>query len=499
MTTLIQILKTKTEARGLKDSSINTYTKNFQKFLNEINFKLNTIEDINSKLDKIVQFLGTMTTSRRKNIINPLLILLSESKKVPIQKYVNTYDVLNDMLKNEIKAYEKQIDNHEYTERQLTKFNQPDTISEFDNLLKITDKAVSDFFDRYQSVDDIIKKNVNFQPLVIVALYSYLPPRRSEYADAEIIGLDTFKRLTGAVLDNSVFLVHRNNEPLFFSYGGNVVKSPTKTNVQVNIDDAKLKKLLTYVLKSNNGKYLFTDNQNKKINSNYFGKLVARSFKKYHKTPISINDLRKIYISRNYDKEVKYVDIEADAQAMNHSVNTAMKVYSKKPIQKQEPKAPKKKPTSFKINKLDGSIQYQKVGEPIQAPKKKPTSFKINKLDGSIQYQKVGEQKAPKKKPTSFKINKLDGGIEYQKVGEPIQAPKKMTAQEKKKSINDYKNAVIQCDTCKTPIVRKNMARHRRTKTHLDKLKDTMKQKTKKVVFKKPAKKRNIKMTIDEV
>ena len=441
MTTLIQILKTKTEARGLKDSSINTYTKNFQKFLNEINFKLNTIEDISSKLDKIVQFLGTMTTSRRKNIINPLLILLSESKKVPIQKYVNTYDVLNDMLKTEIKAYEKQIDNHEYTERQLTKFNQPDTISEFDNLLKITDKAVLDFFDRYQSVDDIIKKNVNFQPLVIVALYSYLPPRRSEYADAEIIGLDTFKRLTGAVLDNSVFLVHRNNEPLFFNYGLNMVKSPTKTNVQVNIDDAKLKKLLTYVLKSNNGKYLFTDNQNKKINSNYFGKLVARSFKKYHKTPISINDLRKIYISRNYDKEVKYVDIEADAQAMNHSVNTAMKVYSKKPIQKQEPKA-RKQP-------------------------KLPKSFKIKKPDGSVEYRKVGEQKEPKK----------------------------MTAQEKKKAINDYKNAVIQCDTCKTPIVRKNMARHRRTKTHLDK----MKQKTKKVVFKKPAKKRNINMTIDDV
>ena len=74
-----------------------------------------------------------------------------------------------------------------------------------------------------------------------------------------------------------------------------------------------------------------------------------------------------------------------------------------------------------------------------------------------------------------------------------------MTALEKKKSINDYKNAVIQCDTCKTPIVRKNMARHRRTKIHLDKLKDTMKQKSKKVVFKKPVKKRNIKMTINEV
>ena len=480
MTSLIQILKTKTEARGLKDSSINTYTKNFQKFLNEINFKLNTIEDINSKLDKIVQYLGTMTTSRRKNIINPLLILLSESKKVPIQKYVNTYDVLNEMLKTEIKAYEKQIDNHEYTERQLEKFNQPNTISEFDNLLKITDKAVSDFFDRYPTVDDIIKKNVNFQPLVIVALYSYLPPRRSEYADAEIIGLDTFKRLTGAVLDNSVFIIHRNNEPLFFSYGGNVVKSPTKINVQVNIDDVKLKKLLTYLLKSNNGKYLFTDNQNKKINSNYFGKLVARSFKKYHKTPISINDLRKIYISRNYDKEVKYVDIEADAQAMNHSVNTAMKVYSKKPIQKQEPKA-RKKPTSFKINRQDGSVEYQKVGEPIQ--KQEPKA---------------------RKKPTSFKINRQDGSVEYQKVGEPIQKqepkqPKKMTALEKKKAINDYKNEVIQCDTCKTPIVRKNMARHRRTKTHLDKLKDTMKQKTKKVVFKKPVKKRNIRMTISEV
>jgi hypothetical protein len=498
MTTLIQILISKTEARGLKDSSINTYTKNFQKFLNEINFKLNTIEDINYKLDKIVQFLGTMTTSRRKNIINPLLILLSESKKVPIQKYVNTYDILNDMLKNEIKAYEKQIDNHEYTERQLEKFNQPNTISEFDNLLKITDKAVSDFFDRYPTVDDIIKKNVNFQLLVIVALYSYLPPRRSEYADAEIIGLDTFKRLTGAVLDNSVFLVHRNNEPLFFSYGGNVVKSPTKINVQVNIDGV-LKKLLTYVLKSNSGKYLFTDNQNKKINSNYFGELVARSFKKYHKTPISINDLRKIYISRNYDKEVKYTDIQADAQAMNHSVNTAMKVYSKKPIQKQEQKQPKKKPTSFKINKLDGSVEYRKVGEEPKQPKKKPTSFKINKLDGSVQYQKVGEQKQPKKKkPTSFKINKLDGSIEYQKVGE--QKPPKMTAEEKKKAINDYKNTVIDCDTCKTPIVRKNMARHRRTKTHLDKLKDTMKQKSKKVVFKKkPAKKRNIKMTIDDV
>ena len=469
MTTLIQILRSKTEARGLKDSSINTYTKNFQKFLNEINFKLNTIEDINSKLDKIVQFLGTMTTARRKNIINPLLILLSESKKVPIQKYVNTYDVLNEMLKNEIKAYEKQIDNHEYTERQLTKFNQPNTISEFDNLLKITDKAVSDFFDRYPNVDDIIKKNVNFQPLVIVALYSYLPPRRSEYADAEIIGLDTFKRLTGDVLDNSVFLVHRNNEPLFFSYGGNVVKSPTKINVQVNIDDAKLKKLLTYLLKSNNEKYLFTDNQNKKINSNYFGKLVARSFKKYHKTPISINDLRKIYISRNYDKEVKYVDIESDAQAMNHSVNTAMKVYSKKPIQKQEPKQPKL-PKSFKIKKPDGSFEIIKV-EPKQP--KLPKSFKIKKPDGSFEIIKV-EPKQPKKQE---------------------QKQPKMTAQEKKKAINDYKNAVIQCDTCKTPIVRKNMARHRRTKTHLDK----MKQKTKKVVFKKPAKKRNINMTIDDV
>ena len=67
MTTIIQILKSKTEARQLKESSINTYTKKFQKFLNEIDFKLNSIDDINSKLDKIVQYLGTMTTSRRKN------------------------------------------------------------------------------------------------------------------------------------------------------------------------------------------------------------------------------------------------------------------------------------------------------------------------------------------------------------------------------------------------------------------------------------------------
>ena len=77
------------------------------------------------------------------------------------------------------------------------------------------------------------------------------------------------------------------------------------------------------------------DKFGKPINNNYFGKLLTRTFEKYHKKALNVVLLRKIYLMKYSDLQNDYGVKEAleDARMMNHSIITQQQVYVKnKPI-----------------------------------------------------------------------------------------------------------------------------------------------------------------------
>jgi len=334
MSSLNDILIEKVNARGLKPASLKTYKNNLKNFLIHVNIELNSLEDINSNIEKIVEYLNSIeSTSVKKNYVNPLILLLSLGKGVPDPKYKESYDKLFNILDIELRKYRQTLEKKQLTEKQDKIF------LEYDEIVNITTQKINDFLVKYPNIKSYVAdKSITpdeAKQLVIVALYSYLPPRRTIYAQTQVITLPKYSKLTEEELDNNIYLVHKGKIAKFFHYGREVVKSRTLVNEIVEIKNKYLIKILEYYLKKTKSKLLFPDRFGKPIDNNYFGKLLTRVFQKYHKKALNVVLLRKIYLMKYSDLQNDYSIKEAleDARMMNHSIITQQQVYVKnKPI-----------------------------------------------------------------------------------------------------------------------------------------------------------------------
>ena len=337
MSDLMNLLIEKINARGLKPASLKTYTNNFKNFKLKVGIPLNNLHDINSNIDGIIEYLESIkSTSVKKNYVNPLIMLLSLGKGVSIPEYKNAYDKLYDILNKEMEIYNKVLLEKKLTEKQDKMY------LSYDDIVKTTNNSLDEFFNKYPDFKDYIKNDKNndeARDLLIVSLYSYLPPRRSIYANAILITMGKYSKLSETDLDNNVYLIHKAKVGKFFHYGRNIVKSRTLVNELVDIKNKNLIKILFYYLKKHKSKTkkLFIDKHDAPINNNYFGKLITMAFEKYHKKALNVVLLRKTYLMKYSELDNDYSIKEAieDARLMNHSVKTQQEVYVKnKPEEK---------------------------------------------------------------------------------------------------------------------------------------------------------------------
>ena len=332
-----RIENTLREKRHLKEASIRAYKSHFKRLavfiadIEEKEIKYIKAVKVNEHLPKILEWISTMNHSARVSMYSTILVIFSpRAKRSPMKKYRENYDRVNDILKQTNAKYNEEKQSQNKTEK------------EDKNWIEWTD--IIDFADQFQKttlaklkLQDGPQNNWDFselQRVVILALYTKLPPRRLDYAGMEVIDAKKYKGLK--MLDNNIrkhnYLIVKSKTVMFFSYGSEVNKSKLSANedcVEVAIP-RDLAKLLAYWLAYNHTGYLLINAKDAPMTKGGLGKQLSIIFKRQFDKSVGVSLLRKIFLSYAFKDDSSYNAKKLLAQQMNHSVSTQMIHYVKR-------------------------------------------------------------------------------------------------------------------------------------------------------------------------
>jgi len=301
------------ERKPIKDITIKNYSQSFNKFMKSLNkSNIYLITNSNDVIEFIKKKYPNIGTS--KTIISSILYELKKDiyKNMNILDAVNNYkSTVNDIAILVNKKYE-------------TKEKSQKEIDNWDNWNNI----VSIFNNKYNEIKDILNKPVllnyemfnKVQTVVILSLYIYIPPRRSEYINIKLKNYD---------INNDNYIIQNNKIVLN--------KFKTSDTNDTHIINLKLNKTLNKILNEyiklrdfNNFKsdFLFVSEKDTIMDHSQLAKRLNKLFNK----KISISMLRKIYLNDVINKDnVKFIEkVIKIADDMGTSVNAVNLAYIKK-------------------------------------------------------------------------------------------------------------------------------------------------------------------------
>lgn len=301
------------ERKPIKDITIKNYSQSFNKFMKSLNkSNIYLITNSNDVIEFIKKKYPNIGTS--KTIISSILYELKKDiyKNMNILDAVNNYKLtVNDIAILVNKKYE-------------TKEKSQKEIDNWDNWNNI----VSIFNNKYNEIKDILNKPVllnyemfnKVQTVVILSLYIYIPPRRSEYINIKLKNYD---------INNDNYIIQNNKIVLN--------KFKTSDTNDTHIINLKLNKTLNKILNEyiklrdfNNFKsdFLFVSEKDTIMDHSQLAKRLNKLFNK----KISISMLRKIYLNDVINKDnVKFIEkVIKIADDMGTSVNAVNLAYIKK-------------------------------------------------------------------------------------------------------------------------------------------------------------------------
>jgi hypothetical protein len=184
---------------------------------------------------------------------------------------------------------------------------QTDRFLDYEELKKATDKMPS-------SLDKLI-----------LALYTYQPPLRSDYNSIKIIN-GKYDELNFSNSQNYYTL--KDN-----TFHINEFKTSDKYGTIKNKAPIKLKNLIVKSLTDEPRDYLIYNQKKQTINepitANYLGHEIQRITEKLFNKPISINDIRHSFINKYNVDNTDIKTVLNNAKNMGHSIITANMVYKK--------------------------------------------------------------------------------------------------------------------------------------------------------------------------
>ena len=320
------LIKTIQDNRGVKHTTLKMYKTNLETLANVVTGKDYENSDFLVKdLDKVMEFLKTKSNSVKKKLIASSMVALSpERKGEPIERNKSAYEKYKKLLNSENTIYLDSVRDNKKSERDKKNWT---TMSE---IIKIRDgllrqiKAKGYNFKKSKGVDS--KKDFFLiQDYLIACLYTYLPPRRLDYANMNNTTKTIYDNLTEKDKNDNNYLVNINKSNKFLSFGKNAVKSETDDDVIIQLPK-KMNDLINFWTTINLKDNLLTSRTGEKLTKNALSKQITDIFKKTGKN-ISVVMLRKIYLSE------KYADVneekKKDSEAMNHSVSVANTFYVK--------------------------------------------------------------------------------------------------------------------------------------------------------------------------
>lgn len=320
-------LKKGFEIRKIRDSSARMYVSYLNRVSEDINGTPYNSNEFLKDFDKVKLFLSKLSNSIQKNMVSAILVAITKSKLVPVEGFVETYELYNRYLKGLYTATEK-VEN----QKNIRECN---NWLEWDDIIKITDikrkiiKSVG-----LNSTSKSAITSVNFELLqqyVILSLYTMLPPKRLEYGDMEIINEIEFNKLSDKEKEKTSYLVIYSKVKKYFAFGIDRLKSHNNIDIFEKIEIPKdLNKVLNVWLNYNKSKYLLLNEHGNMLTRNGLTRQLLKIFEPYGKS-ISSQMLRKVYLSEMnkdmFERQAKEVEL---CRKMNHSRKIAETHYIKR-------------------------------------------------------------------------------------------------------------------------------------------------------------------------
>jgi len=288
--------------REIKDSSLKVYLANVRKLnggktITNLKFLRKTETTLNKIADLKIP-------TQRNYLTSILVILTAQPKfKATCEKYKEALRTLND-------TYNEHINSHQKTEKEdknwcNLKHLRKTVLNHYKR--EITERLLNDKNTLTSKEFDL------YQKYIISALYLLLPPVRLDYANMDIV---TARDDMTDKDKNYLLNISRNTK---YFYINEHKTSKTHGTLEIKIPK-ELNTILNNWLKINTSEYLLVNKSGSKMTANVLSKAITKAFLPSGKN-ISLNMLRKIYISEHIDLDIIKKRKEL-ADAMGHSVDT---------------------------------------------------------------------------------------------------------------------------------------------------------------------------------
>lgn len=314
--------KLKKKRPTLSNGSITTYKRNLiqlHKKMFDGNGGIESLDFLKDK-EKVFDAIKDMKPSSQKLILTTMCVFLNADD-----------DKTNDAV---CKDYRKEVLKIQ-TEMSNKNVGQHKTDKEKDNWVswarlekvrrhyrtQITNKS----FMKTKTASTISNADFNLlQMWVVASLYTLHPPIRNNYI-MTVIDEDDYKKISKSDQANTNYLVVKNKKEKYFVL--NSYKTVAIHGQKIIPLEKMLNSVINIWLKFNDSGFLLLNIRKEELTNNGLTKLIQKTFAPTGKDNISVNMLRKIYLTDKYGDEKG--EKEKDADAMMHSVKTQQTKYVK--------------------------------------------------------------------------------------------------------------------------------------------------------------------------
>ena len=287
--------------RNIKENSLKAYLIALKKLNN--NKEVDSLDFLKNKED-IIEKVKSKALTTQRNYLSAILVALGTLE--------NDNDELmlfyKKKLENTNKEYSDGIATHKKSESQSTNWV---TLDELSAVRDRYQKKIRN--ENFHSKDKLTSSEFNYLTnYLIVALYTFLPPVRLDFAPMKIVKSESDDN------DKDNFLVNKSrNKKLFIINEYKSSKSYGKLKIPI---PPKLNSVINLYLKFHDNDSFLLNSRGGDLTANGLSKLITSSFGRYIDKNITLNLLRHVYISENV--EIKEETKEAKlAKQMGHSID----------------------------------------------------------------------------------------------------------------------------------------------------------------------------------
>jgi len=328
-------IKKELEKRPVTESTKKLYVKKLEMLREGINEQWADLPEgygFLTDTDKVLDWISQFKFAKKKSLLNAAMVGLFPSSKMVIPENVE----LNDM-QEAYKIY-RDLNLSMGKEDKKANIEQMKTLKESDKWTTMKElEKVRNKYARELKKKGYTQKTTEFksksdketlQKLLVSSLYTTQPPRRLEYGNMTRIDEKDYFKLDAKEKENNNYIVTKNRNKKYFSFGDVKVPDPDNRVVKIPIN-----KVLNAVINTwyslTDGSSFLQNSRGERQTSNGLSKfLIQKVFKSLGN--IGAGMIRHIFLSEKYKNDTPLKDKVELAKLMNHSANTAETIYVKK-------------------------------------------------------------------------------------------------------------------------------------------------------------------------